>query len=119
MALHGLIIDNKDELSFLNCVYAGYLCMLLISSADFFPFSPKSSFRYTIIVSNGLDPYQGRHSVVPGLGQTRLQRLSADDQSRRSVLKTLNIKNETLLRRCIMQRLVSAFTVKRILNIPE
>ena len=31
--------------------------------------------------SNGLDPYQYRHSVGPDLGPNCLQRLSADDKS--------------------------------------
>ena len=45
MALHGLIIDNKGELSFLNSIYAGYLCMLLISSTDFFSIFSQNFFR--------------------------------------------------------------------------
>ena len=32
-------------------------------------------------VSNSLDPDQDRHSVGPGLGPNRLQRLIADDRS--------------------------------------
>ena len=56
--------------------------MLLLLSADFFlklTFS-KNSFRNTIRVSNGLDPDQDRRS---DLGPNCLQRLKADDKSRR------------------------------------
>ena len=52
---------------------------MLLSSAPFFSkliFS-KNSFRYTIHVSNSLDPDQNRHYVVPDLGPNFLQKLSA------------------------------------------
>ena len=46
--------------------------MLLLSSADFFllklNFFKKKSFRYTIRVSNNLDPDQDQRSVGPDLG---------------------------------------------------
>ena len=54
--------------------------MLLLSSADFFSiltFS-KNSFRNNIRIINGLDSDQDWHSVSPDLGQSCLQRLSAD-----------------------------------------
>ena len=60
--------------------------MLSLSSAEFFfqnSFFSKNSFRNTNRVSNGLDPDQNRHSVGPDLGLNCLQRLSADDKSRR------------------------------------
>ena len=53
----------------------------LFLSADFFSkltFS-KNSFRYTVKMSNGLDPDQDRRSVGPDPGPNCLQRLSADD----------------------------------------
>ena len=56
--------------------------MLLLSSAAFFPkinFS-KNSFTNTIRVFNSLDP---EYSVHSDLGLNCLQRLSADDKSRR------------------------------------
>ena len=40
----------------------------------------KNSFRNTIRVSNGLDPDQDRRFVIPDLGPTCLQMLSADDR---------------------------------------
>ena len=40
-------------------------------------------------MSNRLDPEQARHSVGPDLDQNCLQRLSADDTSRRRVLNVL------------------------------
>ena len=43
----------------------------------------KNSFRNTIRVSNGLDPDQDRRYVGPELGPNCLQKLSADDESRR------------------------------------
>ena len=49
--------------------------MLLLPSADFFQhliFS-KNSFRYTIIVSNGLDSDQDLHVVGPDLGRNCLK----------------------------------------------
>ena len=58
--------------------------MILLSSADFFFFKihfSKNSFRYTIRVSNGLDPDQDQHFVGPDLGPNCLQRLSADNTS--------------------------------------
>ena len=41
----------------------------------------KDSFRNTIRVSNGWDPDQVLHSVMPGLGTNCLQKLSADNKS--------------------------------------
>ena len=58
---------------------------MLLSSADFFSkftFS-KNYFKNTISVSNGLDPNQDGHFVGPDLGPRCLQRLSAEDKSRR------------------------------------
>ena len=43
----------------------------------------EKSFRNTIRVSNGLDPDQDRQNVGPDLGPNCLQRLSADNKSRR------------------------------------
>ena len=54
------------------------------SSADFPQrIFPKHFFRNTIIVSNSLDTDQARRLVGPNLGPNCLQRLSADDISRR------------------------------------
>ena len=58
--------------------------MFLLSSAHFLKLTfSKKSFRNTIRVSNGLDPNQDRWNVSPDLDQNCLQRLSADDNSRR------------------------------------
>ena len=38
-------------------------------------------FKNTIIVSNGLDPYQDRRSASPDLGTNCLQKLSADEKN--------------------------------------
>ena len=53
-------------------------------SADFVSKSTfsKNSFRYTIRVSNSLDPDQAKHFVGPDLGPKCLQKLSADDTRR-------------------------------------
>ena len=40
-------------------------------------------------MSNGLGPDQNRHSVCPGLGATRLQRLSADEKFTASMEKLI------------------------------
>ena len=48
-------------------------------------FSKKSS-RNTIRVSNSLDPDQARHFVRPDLGPNCLQRLSADNTDRHTVI---------------------------------
>ena len=53
-------------------------------SKSFASFS-KTSFRNPIRVSNGLDPDQARRFVGPDLGPNCLQRLSADDTSRKKV----------------------------------
>ena len=56
---------------------------MFLSSAHFFQnilFS-KNYFRYTIRVSNSLDPDQDRHLVGPDLVPDCLQRLSADNKS--------------------------------------
>ena len=45
--------------------------------------SQNAGFFITIWVSNSLDPDQARHFVRPDLGPNCLQRLSADDKSRR------------------------------------
>ena len=37
------------------------------------------SFRNTIMMSNGLDPYQDQHFVSPDLGPICLQNISAED----------------------------------------
>ena len=66
----------------INSLHAGYFFMLLILSADFFSnltFS-KYSLRNTIRVSNGLDLDQ---NIGPYLDPNCLQRLSAEDKSRR------------------------------------
>ena len=57
------------------------LFMLLLLSADFLQ---NNSFMSTIRVSYSLEPDQDRHFVGPDLGPNCLQRLSADDKSRRS-----------------------------------
>ena len=51
--------------------------MLLLSSADisFFKLNFKKYPRNTIIVSNGLDQDDDRHSVGPDLGPNCLQKL--------------------------------------------
>ena len=57
--------------------------MLGLSSADFFKIDFYEKFFHEyIIVSNSLDPDQGRHCVRPDLDPKCLQRLSADDTSR-------------------------------------
>ena len=43
-----------------------------------FKFNP---FKNTIIVSNGLDPYQDRRSASPDRGTNCLQKLSADEKN--------------------------------------
>ena len=63
--------------------------MLLSLSADFFS-KLKKKFRNTISVPNGLDPNQARHFVGPDLGPKCMQRLSADDKSRRYQEKARN-----------------------------
>ena len=40
----------------------------------------KKKIMISIRVSNGLDPDQDQHSVVPDLGPNCLQRLSADNK---------------------------------------
>ena len=76
-------------LYFRLCEYTSWLCLLFaywvflhacLSSADFFSKSlfQKKSFSNTIRVSNSLDPEQDR-AVGPYLGQTCLQRLSAEE----------------------------------------
>ena len=63
--------------------------MHLLSSDDFFSskfaffFLSKNSFRNNIKVSNSLDQGQDRRSVGPDLGPNCLQRLSANEESRR------------------------------------
>ena len=60
--------------------------MLLLWSADFFNISfsiKKKKIRNAFRVSNSLNPDQDPHSVGPDLGPDCLQRLSADDKSRR------------------------------------
>ena len=54
---------------------------------DFFSKSTfsKKSCRDTIRLSNSLDPDQAQHYVGPDLAPNYLQRLSADDTSRRRV----------------------------------
>ena len=81
-------MENLEEKNvncvFINSLHAGLFFMILLSSADLFSkftFS-KHSFRNTIRESNSLDPDQDRHSVVPDLGPSCLQRLSADEKSR-------------------------------------
>ena len=58
--------------------------MLLLSSAYFFENYRnffQNYFRSTIRVSNGLDPDQDQHCVVPDLGPNCLQGLLVDDKS--------------------------------------
>ena len=73
--------------------------MLLLSSAGLFSKLPlsKYSFRNTIRVSNGFDPDQDCRSVGPDLGPNCLQKISADDKSRRFnvVTDNENIKHLT------------------------
>ena len=47
------------------------------------PFFKTEFFGYIIRVSNGLGPDQDRHNVGPDLGPKSLERLSADQNSRR------------------------------------
>ena len=55
------------------------ICMLLLSSSDFFHFfSSKNSYMNR--VSSVLDPERNRRSVGSDLGPNRLQRLSADNK---------------------------------------
>ena len=49
-----------------------------------FLFFSDLPFRNTIRVSNSLDPDQARHFVGPDLGPNCLQKLTADDTSRKS-----------------------------------
>ena len=58
--------------------------MIVLSSADIFQNELfQKSFRNTFREPNGLDPDQDRRFVGPDLGPNCLQRLSADDKSRR------------------------------------
>ena len=58
----------------------GIFSPFYLSPTDFFSKSTflKTSFLNSIIVSNGLDPDQARHSVGPDLGPKCLQKFSAD-----------------------------------------
>ena len=67
-----------------------FACFL--SFADFFSSKPtfsKNSFRNTIRGSISLDPDQARHFIELDLGPNYLQRLSADDTSRRNIIVCL------------------------------
>ena len=46
----------------------------------------KNYFRNSVRVSDILDPDQARHIVGPNLGPNCLQRLSAEDTSRQSII---------------------------------
>ena len=68
----------------LNSLHAGKFYMIFVvcrlySKSKF----SKISFRNAIRMSNSLDPDQARHFVGPDLGPNCLQRLSADDTSRK------------------------------------
>ena len=58
---------------------AFYRLLIFFSKSSF----SKNYFRNTIRVSNSLDPDQARHFVGPDLGPNCLQRLSADNTSKR------------------------------------
>ena len=60
--------------------YALVVVRLPFSKNNFF----INIFRNTIILSNGLDPDQGRRSVGTDLGPNWLQRLSADDKAKKA-----------------------------------
>ena len=72
-----------------------YQCVLQVLSADFLQNDLKKNiyFRNTIRASNGLDPFQERHSVCVGsnLGQNCLQRLSADNKKLQLARKWLTL----------------------------
>ena len=77
------LVQNGTVSSPLNCLYAGYFCMLFCRLwIFFFLIFQKKSFRNTIRVSNSLDPHQAQCFVEPDLGPNCLQRLSADDKIR-------------------------------------
>ena len=61
--------------------------MLFLLSADFSKiFFSKNYFKYTIRVSNDLDPDQDGQFVSPDLGTNCLQMLSADDKRKESII---------------------------------
>ena len=70
--------ETSPDLNLKSCMWG--FCHLLIFSKSTFS---KNSFRNTIIVSNSLDPDQARHFVGPDLDPYCLQRLSAEDTSRK------------------------------------
>ena len=63
-------------------LHSRYLSCAYFSNLNF----SKSSFRYTMRVSNSLDPDKARHVVGPNLGPNCLQKLSADDTSRQIIV---------------------------------
>ena len=53
-----LLIDNENQIQVLNSLHARYFFMLLLSSTDFSKLTFSAiSFRNTIGVSNGLEPF--------------------------------------------------------------
>ena len=83
--LSTLHIHNRklNKLDLTLCLQGNFACFFV--NTDFFSKSTfsKNSFRNTIRVSNSLDPDQAQHFVGPDLCPICLQRLSADDKSRR------------------------------------
>ena len=76
-------ISNCQQI--LNSLHAGYFFMLFLLSADFF----KMNFFNKFFQENYYSVKQfDRLSVVPDLGSNCLQRLSADDKSRRWQVKS-------------------------------
>ena len=79
------IVNNFKPIAYRVIFHAHFCRLLILFKINFF----AKSFKYTIRVFNSLDPDQARLFVGPDLGPNCLQRLSADDTSRQSVLKRL------------------------------
>ena len=65
MKNHALFVIFEKAVKFLIV----FCCKLYVALKGL-----KNSFRNTLRVSNGLDPYQDQHSVSPDLGPNCLQR---------------------------------------------
>ena len=82
-----------------------FFCRLLI----FFKINfLKNSFRFTIRVANSLNPDQTRHFFGPDLGPNCLQRLSADDTSRKE-LKRESVKAAYSVTMNIFRKILFSF----------